>query len=138
MKALWRGSALNMMKYNYGWVSFLSMHNGMMKSLDRYGYDVSAGSKASIGCDASIAIINSPFMTALDVMYNKVTSDRPIPTARPFEVMKYIYRQEGLKSFFRGTPQGFGLSLFAVIGRGWTIQRIEQLDKERALLHKTM
>jgi hypothetical protein len=83
--------------------------------------------------DAAIAIVNAPFMNALDVMYNKVTGDHPIGVTRPLAVMKHIYRQEGMKAFFRGTPQGCMLSLFAVIGRGWTLQRIEQLDKERAL-----
>lgn len=129
-KALWQGSSFNFMRYSYGWISFLTQHKLMMNYLQDHGYNTSGGSLAVAGADVLIAAINAPFMNVFDVIYNKTTSDRPIP-AKPAAAIRHIYRNGGFSAFFRGTPQSFMLSLLAVVGRGCTLQLIEKLDNER-------
>ena len=135
--SLWKGSSFNMMRSSYGWISFLVLHGNTMNFFEMHGINRSAGSVSVVGADVAIALINAPIMNTFGVLYNQSTGSNPLLKNSVISTAKHIYNRQGARAFFAGTPQTFLLSSFAIVSRGWALQKIEQLHQERKLLRQT-
>lgn len=134
--SLWQGSPFNMMRASYGWISFLTLHGSTMTYFENHGINKSAGSLSVMGADVAIAMINAPVMNTFSVLYNQSTGAHAVIKNSMIGTAKHIYKQQGSRAFFTGSPQTFLLSLFSIVSRGWSIQKIEQLHEERKSLSK--